>query len=1055
MAANPFKSGTDTYKFFEALSPFAQQEMLKNPYALNTAWATLQYGGGLDAALKNPEQIIYMTPSGLDISPTSYAAYDARHPSVGPRELDMSFSDFLLNAAALVATPFIPGIASGLGAAIAPAANTAVQTAIGNAIVQGTLAEAQGGDFLKGAALSGANSALGGYVRPELVEATGSNALANALTSGTMAELSGGEFLQGAIQGGISGATQDAKLALADKYLNAVEPGTGYNPATSPTELDVIQAFPELAPPPENLTQGVTDILNYAANTPSVQLAAGPNYVGEFSGMPYDPNYTSDAGTGAYRVEVSGQPTQSGWSDFQWENQNPEEYLDSLEPGVGYDDLTSPTEQDVLAAFPELTPNVADAFPLLFQNNQGLPIPAEVFNPPQSVQDVVNTISADVSVANPSLTADEVRSIVEGSISNLPPGLSAEDVRKIVTDSLTNLPAAPTQQDIINIISGQNFATPEDVQSAINSINIPQGLSEQDVQSIVSNALANNPGLNASDVQSIVNSAVSQIPAGLTAQDVTNILGQQNFATPQDIQTAINSINIPQGLSEQDVQSIVSNAFANNPGLTTNDVQSIVNSAVSQIPAGLTAQDVTSILGQQNFATPDDIRTAISGIQFPAGMTPQDVQSIVSQAFQNNPGINATDVQEIVQGALNNLPPGLSSDDVRNIVTDAVSNIPAAPTEQDIINIIGGQGLATGQDLGNLANQLGLTQQELFNQIGQIEQGFGQQVTNLESQLTQQGRDLMSAFESQGMDYRTALDEAIRTQGQQFGSSINDIVSQIGNVQTGLETQLNQQGRDFMDYLQQQGFDYETSLTEALEAQKNEFGTALNQTTEDLLKELSSTGTGLQTQFETGLQGLADQLGITQQELINQLNQTQESFGSELSNLQTQLTDFDTTNAERYADLIKTVGLVGTGLGALQSTFNLFKDQNTPKQFEVVAPPSEWTSPVYGTPTTTPVPFTPSAPIDFGSPNLLQGTQFARPAAQPFQMPYDLSNMVNTLNFQSVPFVQQQMPPSFTGVASQPTPGFSNIIGNLNGSPVSIADIISNIQGQYGQKAAS
>ena len=820
MAANPFKSGTDTYKFFEALSPFAQQEMLKNPYALNTAWATLQYGGGLDAALKNPEQIIYMTPSGLDISPTSYAAYDARHPSVGPRELDMSFSDFLLNAAALVATPFIPGIASGLGAAIAPAANTAVQTAIGNAIVQGTLAEAQGGDFLKGAALSGANSALGGYVRPELVEATGSNALANALTSGTMAELSGGEFLQGAIQGGISGATQDAKLALADKYLDAVESGIGYNPATSPTELDVIQAFPELAPPSDNFSQGVTDILNYAANTPSVQLAAGPNYVGEFEGMPYDPNYASDAGTGAYRVEIAGTNNDAI---------NPEEYLDSVEPGIGYDDLTSPTEQDVLAAFPELTPNVADAFPLLFQNNQGLPIPAEVFNPPQSVQDVVNTISADVSVANPSLTADEVRSIVEGSISNLPPGLSAEDVRTIVTDSLTNLPAAPTQQDIIDIIGRQNFATPQDVQSAINSINIPQGLSEQDVQSIVSNALANNPGLNASDVQSIVNSAVSQIPAGLTAQDVT------------------------------------------------------------------------SILGQQNFATPDDIRTAISGIQFPAGMTPQDVQSIVSQAFQNNPGINATDVQGIVQGALNNLPPGLSSDDVRNIVTDAVSNIPAAPTEQDIINIIGGQGLATGQDLGNLANQLGLTQQEL----------------------------------------------------------------------------------------------------------------------------------------------------------INQLNQTQESFGSELSNLQSQLTDFDTTNAERYADLINTVGLVGTGLGALQSTFNLFKDQNTPKQFEIVAPPSEWTSPVYGTPTTTPVPFTPSAPIDFGSPDLLQGTQFARPAAQPFQMPYDLSNMVNTLNFQSVPFVQQQMPPSFTGVASQPTPGLSNIIGNLNGSPVSIADIISNIQGQYGQKAAS
>jgi len=146
---------------------------------------------------------------------------------------------------------------------------------------------------------------------------------------------------------------------------------------------------------------------------------------------------------------------------------------------------------------------------------------------------------------------------------------------------------------------------------------------------------------------------------------------------------------------------------------------------------------------------------------------------------------------------------------------------------------------------------------------------------------------------------------------------------------------------------------------------------------------------------------------------------------------------------------------LGTGLGALQSTFKSAQESSLPKQFEIIAPPSEWKSPTYNLPSAGQVPFTPSAPIDFGSPELLQGTQFARPAAQPFQMPYDLSNVVNTLNFQSVPFVQQPMAQSFTGLANQPTAGVNNIIGNLNGAPVSIADIISNIQGQYGQKAAS
>lgn len=652
----------------------------------------------------------------------------------------------------------LPGAGAAIGAALG-AGSGAAATALGNAVIGGVMAEAQGGDFLKGALTAGAGSALGGVIRPELASATGSNFLANSLTSGAISELSGGKFLQGAIQGGISGLTQDAKLSLADQYLNSVEPGVGYDASTSPTELDVINAYPELAPT-ANLTQGVTDILDYAANAPSVQLAAGPNYVGELSGVPYDPNYVSDSGTGAYRLEIGGTGDQQGTEPSQ---------------------TTVPTQEQA-------------------------------------------------------------------------------------------------QLDIADLISQ------------------------------LEPYLAQNP----------------------------------------------------------------------------------------------TMQDIQSIIGQQNFATPDDIQAAISGIDFPDNMTPQDVQNIVSEAFQNNPGITATDVQEIVQGALNNLPPGLSSDDVRNIVTDAVSSIPSAPTEQDIIKIIGGQGLATGQDLGNLANQLGMTQQELFNQLNQVEQGFGQQVTNLESQLTQQGRD-------------------------------------------------------FMDYLQQQNIDYETALNEALVAQQNQFGSALGQTTEDLLSEIASSGSGLQQEFQTGLQDLADQLGLTQQELFNQLGQTQESLGGEISNLQNQFTSFDEANAQRYADLIKTVGLVGTGLGTLQTTFNLLKERSTPKQFEVVAPPSEWKSPVYGTPTTTPVPFTPSAPIDFGSPQLLQGTQFARPAVQPTQMPYDLSKVVNTLNFQSVPFVQQPMTQSFTGLANQPTSsaGLNNIIGDLNGKPVSIADIISNIQGQYGQKAAS
>lgn len=1022
-----------------------------------------------------------------------------------------------------------------LGSVLAPTASTAVQTAIGNALIQGVGAEAAGGDFLKGALTSAAGSALGAATAPvtsAVSEAVGSEALGRALTSGALAEATGGDFTQAALTGALIGAVNEAKIAAAKEYLQSLPGGYDYENVPQPTEADVIQAFPELAPSPENLTQGVTDILNYAANAPAVQVAAAPNYVGELSGVQYDPNYVSDSETGAYRLEIGGTGDQQG-----------------TEPSL----TNVPTQEQAQLQIDDL---IAQLEPYLAQT--------------------------------------------------------------------------PTLEDIQAIIGQQNFATPEDVQTAINSIDIPQGLSESDVQNIVSNALVNNPGLTAGDVQTIVDLAVSQIPSGLTAQDVTNILGQQNFATPDDIYTAISGIQFPENMTPEDVQNIVSEAFQNNPGITATDVQDIVQGALNNLPEGLSAddvrnivteavssipsapteQDIINIISGQNFATPEDIQTAINSIDIPQGLTEQDVQSIVSDAFANNPGLTSSQVSQIVNDAISQIPSGITPDSVQSIVDTAISRLPAAPTQQDIIDIIGGQGLATGQDLSNLANQLGLTQQELLNQIGQVEQGFGQQVTNLESQLTQQGRDLMSAFESQGMDYRTALDEAISaqetnfgtalgqttedlinqisgvqtglesqltsqgkdlmdalqqqgldyntalneaiaaqgtefgtalnqttedilsqlasqgtglqtefqsglsnlaeqlgtttedlqnrlanaqeswsgqlssglsglesqlttqgkdfmdylqqqgldyetalneaiaTQGSEFGTALNqttqDLINQISGVQTGLESQLTQQGKDLMDYFQQQGLDYETALNEAISAQGSEFGTALNQTTEDILAQLAEQGTGLQTEFKTGLQDLADQLGISQQELQDQLNQYQEDWGTQLSGVQTglqsQLTGIESSLAEStlanklaMLDAMKAIGGLGLSLTGINGVMQSIKDQVTPKTYEFTpVDTSGWKSPVAAQPVSWKAP----TPINFGSQELLKGTQW--------QSPVSISQVINTLNStQPAPFVMPSFMSTFQGA---PTVGATDIIGELGGKPVSIADIVAGIQ---------
>lgn len=134
------------------------------------------------------------------------------------------------------------------------AANIAAAT-FGGPLGSAALQLAQGKD-IEDAAKAAVTSYVGGQiasgVSPEISNAFGGgttgNIAANAITGGTMAELQGGDFLQGAIQGGISGGINEAKLAAAEDYLQSVEPG-GYDSSIAPTELDVINAFPELAPP--------------------------------------------------------------------------------------------------------------------------------------------------------------------------------------------------------------------------------------------------------------------------------------------------------------------------------------------------------------------------------------------------------------------------------------------------------------------------------------------------------------------------------------------------------------------------------------------------------------------------------------------------------------------------------------------------------------------------------------------------------------------------------------------------------------------------------------
>lgn len=134
-----------------------------------------------------------------------------------------------------------PGLGTAIGASLG--ATGAAATAIGNAVIGGTLAEASGGDFTKGALSAGLGSVAGSVVAPELSSALGSQAAGQAATSGLLSEIQGGDFLSGAVSGGISGAVNDYKMVAVEDYLQSLPGGYEIDAAPAPTELDVLASM--------------------------------------------------------------------------------------------------------------------------------------------------------------------------------------------------------------------------------------------------------------------------------------------------------------------------------------------------------------------------------------------------------------------------------------------------------------------------------------------------------------------------------------------------------------------------------------------------------------------------------------------------------------------------------------------------------------------------------------------------------------------------------------------------------------------------------------------
>ena len=161
---------------------------------------------------------------------------------------------------------------------------------------------------------------------------------------------------------------------------------------------------------------------------------------------------------------------------------------------------------------------------------------------------------------------------------------------------------------------------------------------------------------------------------------------------------------------------------------------------------------------------------------------------------------------------------------------------------------------------------------------------------------------------------------------------------------------------------------------------------------------------------------------VTTPEVVNAITSTLTPAAVTPTTTPTTTTPTTTTDPLKVAQLaLAAAGLLGAG-SKLSTT--------TPTTFPVVPVPPEWTSPTKGV-----APYTPLPPIDFGNRNLLRGTQWEK-----FLSP----------NYGKVPAPVQYSQPSRLSYND-----LMGILGSKQGMPpassLSINDVISGIQNQYGQ----
>jgi hypothetical protein len=601
-------------------------------------------------------------------------------------------------------------------------------------------------------------------------------------------------------------------------------------------------------------------------------------------------------------------------------------------------------------------------------------------------QTVNNLTDAIGAVASGDEDASGLYAYIDTAIKDLKDaGLTNEEVQATI-GSVVGTPATVDENGNEVPATGV-YATIAEMGTTIDNLN---DLSTSDVETIVSNAVSGLNNLSTEDVQDVVNTIVgSPATDDTAATGLYATIGDLNNISEEDVTTIVSdALSGLENISEEDVQNVV-NGIIGSPATddaAATGLYDYIDNGLSSVQESVL--DKLSEYEDAGIARDEALSTAIADVAADLGTTEDNILAQIGTPATDDAA--ATGIYAALDtntDAILELLGAPATDDtaatgiygyidtaVESLGTDlaALAGNVGTPAEYDAdgnvtaeatgiyaqLETLKAQGLTNEQAIAKLATDFGVAVTDLTNlietsttaiteDIGEVA-GDVSDIAGLlgspaiaDNPLTEEDESAdptglfgtVAQYEAAGKERDEAISDALDDLATQLGTTKDDILDQLGlgldQITTAVETSQTALTEKIDKAVEDIGVDLgemETSILEkmaeyetagigrddALAQAIEDVSTELGQTETDILAALTETETNLLTELGTTEADILAALGATETALGEQITGVETALGEQITGVETALGEQITGVEESLAaDIDAVSNLVG------------------------------------------------------------------------------------------------------------------------------------------------